>query len=194
MKTSSFVSLTLLLGALCIALGTQGAQAQQLTKAEQKALKKEAKNLRRNPEQYLQMQDDKANVESQIQQTQDELQRQQREKSQRADQLDRLRAEIRLLQSQIDALKAAPNVIFRVQIGAYTKLHQNNNYAGLHPNFSVETTEGATRYSIGYFMSYREAKFIREYLSAQGAEAFITAFKDGKRVQSMEEFSSLAGE
>jgi len=75
-------------------------------------------------------------------------------------------------------------VVYKVQIGSFRNRNLSK-YIDNNPNFSGETDpDGAKKYTLGYFKDYWEADNFKKYLREMGVkDAWIVAYKDGKRVQ-----------
>ena len=74
-------------------------------------------------------------------------------------------------------------VIYRIQLGAYKKKISNQVFGGINDLMGITGDDGVTRYVSGNFTDYNEAAKHRIYMVTKGfGGAFITAFKDGKRV------------
>jgi len=96
----------------------------------------------------------------------------------------------RLSDAQASISRASKNgysmdgVVFKVQVGAFknkdlTKYFKNNK------NFSGDVdADGTKKYTLGFFGDYWEAENFKKYLREMGVkDAWIVAYKDGKRVE-----------
>lgn len=74
-------------------------------------------------------------------------------------------------------------VVYRVQIGAFSKNLSRNIFEGISDLVSVPGEDGLTRYYSGAFPDYKGAATRKVDLIADGFEgAFVVAFKDGKKI------------
>lgn len=72
--------------------------------------------------------------------------------------------------------------LFRVQIGAYRNPIPKNTFGNMDV-VSFPFADGITRYFTGSYQTYKEAALQKEYIKSKGySDAFVTAFKDGKKV------------
>lgn len=73
-------------------------------------------------------------------------------------------------------------VLFKVQIGAFKK-KDLSEFSQNNPSFQLDEKDGVMKYTIGQFKDYWEADTFKKYLREMGVkDAWIVAFKDGKRV------------
>lgn len=73
-------------------------------------------------------------------------------------------------------------VLFKVQIGAFKK-KDLSDFSKNNPSFQLDEKDGVMKYTIGMFKDYWEADTFKKYLREMGVkDAWIVAFKDGKRV------------
>jgi len=73
-------------------------------------------------------------------------------------------------------------VLFKVQIGAFKK-KDLSDFSKNNPSFQLDEKDGVMKYTIGIFKDYWEADTFKKYLREMGVkDAWIVAFKDGKRV------------
>jgi TolA-binding protein len=168
--------------------------AQELSKAEKKALKNEIRNSRRNLDDFAQMKAEDEELSRMI-------------KSRQA-QLSQLNFEMNGLQTQINErdgmiakiqqdmkntgrkLTAGNDgklreVHFRVQIGAYRNA-KLSRFLQKNANFMVEEDEnGVKKYMMGNFNSYNEARNWCEKLVNKGASAYVVGYMNGERVQNL---------
>jgi len=75
-------------------------------------------------------------------------------------------------------------IVFKVQIGAFIAPIKNESFKGLNP-VTGETLEGSkyVRYYVGLFYSEDAASLVRDQIKPIGySDAFIVAYKDGKKI------------
>lgn len=74
-------------------------------------------------------------------------------------------------------------IIFRVQIGAYTKFKVDDKLTNTESNFSGETVDGMNKYLIGRFRSFELCEQFRKSIVKLGIkDAWVTAYNDGVRI------------
>ncbi len=76
-------------------------------------------------------------------------------------------------------------IVFKVQMGAYKKRDLSKVAEGAKPPevFEQEHAEGMNMYTLRHFRNYQKANQFKKELRAMGlTDAWIVAFKDGKRV------------
>jgi len=73
--------------------------------------------------------------------------------------------------------------VFRVQIGAYKVVLNDEVFNGVKNVISFKGNDGLTRYMTGSFTDYKDAVLYSQEMKARGFEdAFIVTFKDGEKV------------
>jgi hypothetical protein len=76
-----------------------------------------------------------------------------------------------------------PGVVLRVQIGAWKKPLSKKIFRGIHDLIEIKTDEGFYKYMTGSFNSFDDAAKHKLEMNLNGYPgAFITAYKDGKRI------------
>ncbi|MFQ5335127.1 MAG: SPOR domain-containing protein [Flavobacteriales bacterium] len=74
-------------------------------------------------------------------------------------------------------------VIFRVQLGAFSRKLSKNTFSGLSDILEVPSNDGITRYYTGSFTSMEEANKQKNKAERKGFRgAFIVPFRNGKRI------------
>lgn len=74
-------------------------------------------------------------------------------------------------------------VVFRVQVGAFSKRLPTDLYGDLDPVSGVELDNGLVRYSAGMFMTYDGANEAKRLVRSRGySDAFVVAYLNGNRV------------
>ncbi|MCU0445659.1 MAG: SPOR domain-containing protein [Microscillaceae bacterium] len=187
-----------------IGLMSMPALAQQkMDKEEERALKAELKDARRNLEKFNQMKNDDKELSDMIK----TRQAQKNQLTYQANMLKQQLAERETALVKLNREASNPNpatgrkltsgndgkaheVVFRVQVGAYRnpKLARMLNK---NVNFSIEEGEnGAKKYMVGNFNSYKEAKSFCEKLVNRGAQAYVVGYLDGQRVVNLKQMPS----
>jgi Skp family chaperone for outer membrane proteins len=149
----------------CVTVGT--GHAQELSKTEKKAIKKEIKGLNRNLESFRKMLLQEG-----------ELDKKQKELRDQKIIVQKLHDEIKALNKKQKEVNATPqrttanvsDTTFKVIIGSYTTKNFSE-FANKHKNFVIAPYENPNdnktyyRYCLGYFTSYWEALYFQKYLA-----------------------------
>jgi vacuolar-type H+-ATPase subunit I/STV1 len=184
-----------------IGLTAVSVQAQKVSKAEKKALKKEAKAMYKDVTKLKALKDSKKEADSVLTETKKEILKlkatqhdfEQRE-SVMLSTIDSLSARLKRAKDKIKELEnskpvatATPTntgvvqgVVFKVQVGAYkNKSFDHNN----NTDYTKENADGYNKHVLGSFSQYQEAKSFAEHLVQLGIKgAWVVAFKDGVRI------------
>lgn len=183
-----------------IGLSVMGTQAQKLSKAEKKALKKEAKAMYKDPSKLKALKDAKQKTEEALDSNKKEvlkLKASQHDFEQRESvmlsTIDSLSARWKRAEERIKELEkrkpvAAANstatvkgVVFKVQVGAYK--NKSFNYNNSNTDYSNENANGYNKHVLGAFKQYQAAKSFADHLVQLGIKgAWVVAFKDGNRI------------
>lgn len=188
---------------VCLALIFSGSQVfAQLTKAEKKEWKKQAKQYAKNPGALKEFTEAKQVAENNAtklsgenKQLQSTISDKNAKIAELEDQLARMRSDLTAVRTELAALKENPpvnpmdfskGVVFKVQVGAFrnkdlSKYFENN------PNFGGEAgkeNNEPQRITIGIFRDYWEADTFKKYMRDMGVkDAWIVPYKDGTRVE-----------
>jgi hypothetical protein len=74
-------------------------------------------------------------------------------------------------------------VYYKVQIGAFRNDIPQNLYDQFAPISGERLNSGITRYTAGFFVAFENAKQVKQEIRAMGySDAFIVAYRDGKRI------------
>jgi hypothetical protein len=85
------------------------------------------------------------------------------------------------------------SVVLRVQLGAYNKRLSKRVFADINDLIEIKTEEGLYKYMTGSFNSFDEAAKRKVEMIMKGYEgAFITAYKNGKRITTQEAGATLS--
>lgn len=181
-----------LIAAVCL-IGVADVNA-QMSKAEMKEWKKRIKDLQ--PEQYKNLLDENKAMKAESAELKSRAEYAESE-------LDEMEAQVKTLQSQVQSMRnevtaaketaqkasaqgnvvGTDGIVFKVQIGAFTKKEDLSKYAANNANFDAETNNGVQKFTIGAFRDYWEADTFKKYLRQMGVkDAWIVSFKDGNRV------------
>lgn len=93
-----------------------------------------------------------------------------------------------------DKLQLPEGIIYKVQIGAFRNPISQNLFVGMSPITGERTPQGFIRYTAGIFKSRSTAESIKNEIKNLGyKDAFVVAFKDGKRIP-MKEANTISGD
>ena len=82
-----------------------------------------------------------------------------------------------------DEVKLPEGIIFKVQIGAFRNPIPQDLFKGFAPVSGERTASGITRYTAGIFTTFDKADQAKEEIRNLGyRDAFVVAFRDGKRI------------
>lgn len=89
-----------------------------------------------------------------------------------------------------------PNaIVYRVQIGAFSKQMSSNVFAGVPNLIGVSSTDGITRYFSGSYSSFKDAANAKISLVQKGyTGAFVVPFKGGSRIRLSETEATIAAD
>jgi hypothetical protein len=86
-------------------------------------------------------------------------------------------------------------VYYKVQVGAFRNNIPQNLYDEFAPVSGETLTNGITRYTAGFFMSYENADKTKKDIRNIGySDAFVVAFRDGKRIPLYEAMGMTEGD
>ncbi|HAS41003.1 MAG TPA: hypothetical protein DCS93_11005 [Microscillaceae bacterium] len=171
----------------------------ELSREERRALRSEARDLRRNPEKLKAMKDSLLSLGKEVESFR-KLYRVAKGKEydfeqlkevllKRVEDLEKELEECRKRKGGGDTLvrniaTGPTGIVFRVQIGAFQKQQQTDVYRQNNvQGYKLEERGGLIKHTLGYFNHYLPAKTLRDYLSTIGVKkAWVVAFKNGQRV------------
>jgi septal ring factor EnvC (AmiA/AmiB activator) len=161
-------------------------QAQDLSRAEKKALKKEIKAYKKNPASYKSIKvKNKTTIEQQeavIEDLSKQLESLRLEQNDLRDSIKALAAryaELKMLEETRDQVPMG--TIYQVQLGLYERLDLKSfNREGLM--VKAEETDAGKRYIIGFFKNVDDAKRFNKDVQKLGVkDAFVSKYEDGVR-------------
>jgi len=86
-------------------------------------------------------------------------------------------------------------VYYKVQVGAFRNDIPQNLYDEFAPVSGERLSNGITRYTAGFFMNFENADAVKRDIRAIGyGDAFVVAFRDGKRIPLYEAMGKTEGE
>ncbi|MCV9387846.1 Ezrin/radixin/moesin family protein [Reichenbachiella ulvae] len=185
--------------AVLIALGVSFEASAQMSKKETKEWKKRIKAL--SPEQYKALLEENKSLKGQLSSLKKEVSGVDEKLAAKDDQIADYQDQVSALRKDLAEAKKnaksdggeqqvatrgigvpAKGVLFKVQIGAFAK-KDLSKFAQNNPAFEVDDDDDIMRYTVGAFQDYWEADTFKKYLREIGvSDAFIVAYKDGKRV------------
>lgn len=197
--------LLLIVGLLCFSAGLSSLQAQELSRDEKREWKRKAKEFKRNPATLKELVEDHDRYKRETQELSSQINELEVEKTNRRSRIAQLERELTRMQnslaetqSALDRSESAPSsttppsdgmandmsgVVFRVQIGAYSKLGMPADVDGQGDNMEIEEEEGIQKIIIGKFRDIERADMVRSYMQKIGIpDAWVVAYQDGMRV------------
>ncbi len=187
--------------ALTIILVSNNVFAQQLTKAEKKALQKEIKEFQKNPEKYKafkeSIQAKKENVEknkeeiAKLDESIEEIKKEIKDKDARIDQLGneliRLQEEAKQTAKTEKKQANTEGVVYKVQIVVpESALYEDKSPEGakrVHFN-GEQDADGTRKYTFGFFGEQAEAEKFKKYLQMlRIKDVIVTKYKNGVKEQ-----------
>lgn len=193
--------LTSLLTFLMLLLLSLPATSQELSKEELSQLKKELKLLKKNPARLQQMRNESNSLDRQYQEKDaeyteqllvfDQLSAEAYTRDTLLNSLQRQRQSMnatRLTSPDNNPYQVDARAFFRVQVGAYRNSDLAKSLENQF-NFVIEDDPqgGMSKYMIGSFKNYWEAKSLATYLIGGGSEAFVVGYLDNQRVNSLKD-------
>lgn len=166
----------------------------QMSKAEMKEWKKRIKEL--EPEQYKNLLDENKAMKAESAELKDRTETAEAAVDEKEAQIKQLQTQVQNMRSEVAAAKeqsqkaaqqgavvGTDGIVFKVQIGAFTKKEDLSKYSANNANFDAENNDGVQKFTIGAFRDYWEADTFKKYLREMGVkDAWIVSFKDGNRV------------
>ncbi|HAV25724.1 MAG TPA: hypothetical protein DCX01_06065 [Bacteroidetes bacterium] len=180
MKKIALALLTLL-----FVISFTAAEAQSLSKKEKKALKKEIKTYKKDPEKWVSMQNShKKEIKALSDEVTDlkaKLATDNAEKQVLADKLVALEAQYASLKKSMPTTTLPAGTVYQVQMGYYQYLDLVSFNDKLK-TIKAEEIDGAKRYVIGHFENVMDALQFRNDIKALGInDAFVSQYTNGVR-------------
>ncbi|MGB1248521.1 MAG: SPOR domain-containing protein [Chitinophagales bacterium] len=171
---------------LCSLVLSVTIQAQELSKEEKKALVKEAKAMKKNPELLKNLKDQAAGLDIVVNEQTAYIMRLTQLNQSLTAKNDALRSslsdtELELHEKEDDCVLDEAGQKYRIQIGLYRDFNITSYL--VKPKFMVfEKVGDLYRYSIGNFDTEEDAKDFAKEIRAMGiSDAFVTEYNDGDR-------------
>ena len=174
---------------------TQTAQAQQLTKTQKRALKKEIRTYKKNPEKWVKMQNQhQAKVKElsdEIASLNAQLNTAELTSKQLAEQLKLEQLRYEELEKTIPTTELPEGKVYKVQMGFYQYLDLVSFNDKLK-TVRAEEIDGKKRYVIGHFDNLLDAvQFSNDIKRIGVSDAFVTEYIDGERNMNFDAYEGL---
>ena len=173
----------------------QSVQAQELTKTQKRALKKEIRTYKKNPEKWVKMQNqhqDKVNeLSDEIASLNAQLKTAELTSEQLAEQLKLEQLRFVELEKTIPSTELPEGTVYQVQMGFYQYLDLVSFNDKLK-TVRAEEIDGKKRYVIGHFDNLLDAvQFSNDIKRIGVSDAFVTEYIDGKRNMNFDAYEGL---
>ncbi|MBR9859860.1 hypothetical protein GYB22_03770 [bacterium] len=160
-------------------------QAQELTRKEKRALKKEIRTYKKDPAKWVRMQDNHkkevADLEAEKAALEEELAELKRKNDELIAKIEELNMKYNNLLQSMPTTKLPDGTVYQVQMGYFQHLDLvsfNNKLKVV----KAEEVDGAKRYVIGYFEDLMDAwQFASDIKQLGIDDAFVTKYIDGER-------------
>ena len=173
----------------------QSVQAQQLTKTQKRALKKEIRTYKKNPEKWVKMQnqhqDKVKELSDEIARLNAQLKTAELTSEQLAEQLKLEQLRFVELEKTIPSTELPEGKVYQVQMGFYQYLDLVSFNDKLK-TVRAEEIDGKKRYVIGHFDNLLDAvQFSNDIKRIGVSDAFVTEYIDGKRNMNFDAYEGL---
>lgn len=170
-------------------------QAQELTKTQRKALKKEIRTYKKNPEKWVKMQNkhqSKVNeLTDEIARLNGQLKSAEMEREKLAEQLKLEKLRYVELEKTIPTTELPEGNVYQVQMGFYQYLDLVSFNDKLK-TVRAEEIDGKKRYVIGHFDNLLDAvQFSNDIKRIGVSDAFVTEYIDGERNMNFDAYEGL---
>ena len=176
-------------------LMSNSVQAQELTKTQRKALKKEIRTYKKNPEKWVKMQNkhqSKVNeLTDEIARLNGQLKSAEMEREKLAEQLKLEKLRYVELEKTIPTTELPEGNVYQVQMGFYQYLDLVSFNDKLK-TVRAEEIDGKKRYVIGHFDNLLDAvQFSNDIKRIGVSDAFVTEYIDGERNMNFDAYEGL---
>lgn len=183
---------------LLLVAGINVAEAQTLSKKERKALKKEIKTYKKNPEKWVRMQkkhkEEVVDLSTEVEELKAklaEMEKLRTEKQDLANKLAALEAQYAKLKSSVPSTKLPMGTVYQVQMGYYEYLDLVSFNEKLK-TIKAEDVNGKKRYVIGHFENLMDAVQFSNDIKTLGIDdAFVSQYIDGNRVMEFDAMKAI---
>jgi hypothetical protein len=173
----------------------QSVLAQELTKTQKRALKKEIRTYKKNPEKWVKMQnqhqDKLKELSDEIARLNAQLKTAELTSEQLAEQLKLEQLRYVELEKTIPSTELPEGTVYQVQMGFYQYLDLVSFNDKLK-TVRAEEIDGKKRYVIGHFDNLLDAvQFSNDIKRIGVSDAFVTEYIDGKRNMNFDAYEGL---
>ena len=173
----------------------QSAQAQELTKTQKRALKKEIRTYKKNPEKWVKMQNQHQTkvkeLSDEITRLTGQLETAELKANQLAEQLKLEQLRYVELEKTIPTTELPEGTVYQVQMGFYQYLDLVSFNDKLK-TVRAEEIDGKKRYVIGHFENLLDAvQFSNDIKRIGISDAFVTEYIDGERNMNFDAYEEL---
>jgi DNA repair exonuclease SbcCD ATPase subunit len=173
----------------------QSVLAQELTKTQKRALKKEIRTYKKNPEKWVKMQnqhqDKLKELSDEIARLNAQLKTSELTSEQLAEQLKLEQLRYVELEKTIPSTELPEGTVYQVQMGFYQYLDLVSFNDKLK-TVRAEEIDGKKRYVIGHFDNLLDAvQFSNDIKRIGVSDAFVTEYIDGKRNMNFDAYEGL---
>ena len=173
----------------------QSAQAQELTKTQKRALKKEIRTYKKNPEKWVKMQNQHQTkvkeLSDEITRLTGQLETAELKANQLAEQLKLEQLRYVELEKTIPTTELPEGTVYQVQMGFYQYLDLVSFNDKLK-TVRAEEIDGKKRYVIGHFENLLDAVQLSNDIKRIGiSDAFVTEYIDGERNMNFDAYEEL---
>lgn len=173
----------------------QSAQAQELTKTQKRALKKEIRTYKKNPEKWVKMQNQHQTkvkeLSDEITRLTGQLETAELKANQLAEQLKLEQLRYVELEKTIPTTALPEGTVYQVQMGFYQYLDLVSFNDKLK-TVRAEEIDGKKRYVIGHFENLLDAvQFSNDIKRIGISDAFVTEYIDGERNMNFDAYEEL---
>ena len=170
---------------LLFVISFTAAEAQSLSKKEKKALKKEIKTYKKDPQKWVSMQNSHKKeikvLSDEVTALKAKIAANNAEKQVLADKLVALEAQYAFLKKSMPTTELPAGIVYQVQMGYYQYLDLVSFNDKLK-TIKAEEIGGAKRYVIGHFENVMDALQFSNDIKALGInDAFVSQYKNGVR-------------
>ena len=173
----------------------QSAQAQELTKTQKRALKKEIRTYKKNPEKWVKMQNQHQTkvkeLSDEITRLTGQLETAELKANQLAEQLKLEQLRYVELEKTMPTTELPEGTVYQVQMGFYQYLDLVSFNDKLK-TVRAEEIDGKKRYVIGHFENLLDAvQFSNDIKRIGISDAFVTEYIDGERNMNFDAYEEL---
>ena len=170
---------------LLFVISFTAAEAQSLSKKEKKALKKEIKTYKKDPQKWVSMQNSHKKeikvLSDEVTALKAKIAADNAERQVLADKLVALEAQYAILKKSMPTTELPAGIVYQVQMGYYQYLDLVSFNDKLK-TIKAEEIDGAKRYVIGHFENVMDALQFSNDIKALGInDAFVSQYRNGVR-------------